>query len=470
MRNMLSAALLAWLAFPCFAAGTPQPLEAPVGSVVDLPELGLRWESFSLSAEALSVLQGSRGDQAFDFAEFPVAPGAREGIRFEPFALYSPRAKIWEVVNGERREIPRDGAVRFLGHSEDGKTRVGLSMRGPELYAFVVSPGGAFRLTGPDGNGAFAVEDATPTAGLRFEGCGSEHLPVPDSVLDAMDAAATNLGAQLGTGLGASGQPLGGGASRQAILAVDTDTELMSEKFSNSTSSALAFISDLFVALNTMYERDLDLSLLQGDTTLRVGSDPFNNTDTPASQAQLEEFGSWWSTNQGAVDRVFAMLLSGKSSAPNSGSGIAWIDGYCENQSMGGGYSINQIFTGNFPADQSARLVGHELGHNAGSPHTHCYIPPVDTCYRAEAGCYSGAVSCPGGSNGTVMSYCNFSPPNGAGCGSNSLEFHPTVQTLIEGFILLHQPNCVTNPTALDPIFDDGFESGTTSAWSATDP
>ncbi|MCB1034307.1 MAG: hypothetical protein KDD47_10800, partial [Acidobacteria bacterium] len=91
----------------------------------------------------------------------------------------------------------------------------------------------------------------------------------------------------------------------------------------------------------------------------------------------------------------------------------------------------------------------------------------VDQCYRAESGCYSGSVSCPGGSNGTVMSYCNFSPPNGAGCGQNNLEFHPTVQTLIEGFIAAHQPSCVTS---FNGLFSDGFESGNTSAWSATDP
>ena len=259
---------------------------------------------------------------------------------------------------------------------------------------------------------------------------------------------------------------LGGGASREAVIAVDTDTELLFEKFSDSSPAALAWISDLFVALNTMYERDLDLTLTQGDTTIRTGSDPFNNTDTPASTAQLSEFGSWWSANQGAVSRVFAMLISGKSSSPNSGSGIAWIDGYCETQSTGGGYSINQVFTGNFPADLDARLVGHELGHNAGSPHTHCYNPPVDNCYRAEAGCYSGAVSCPGGS-GTVMSYCNFSPPNGAGCGQNSLDFHPTVQGLIGTFINNHSPGCITS---FNGLFADGFESGNTSSWTTTVP
>ena len=46
-----------------------------------------------------------------------------------------------------------------------------------------------------------------------------------------------------------------------------------------------------------------------------------------------------------STPRSFAMLLSGKSSSGNSASGIAWIDAYCETQSQGGSYSVNQVFT-----------------------------------------------------------------------------------------------------------------------------
>ena len=58
----------------------------------------------------------------------------------------------------------------------------------------------------------------------------------------------------------------------------------------------------------------------------------------------LNEFGAYWAANYNTVNRVFAQLLSGKSSADNSSSGIAWLDGYCEKQSTGGGYSIFEPF------------------------------------------------------------------------------------------------------------------------------
>ena len=52
-------------------------------------------------------------------------------------------------------------------------------------------------------------------------------------------------------------------------LAVDTDNELMNLKFSNNTTSATNYIASLFALMSVIYERDLQVRLLQGTTFLR---------------------------------------------------------------------------------------------------------------------------------------------------------------------------------------------------------
>jgi hypothetical protein len=172
----------------------------------------------------------------------------------------------------------------------------------------------------------------------------------------------------------------------------------------------------------------------------------------------------------GHIDRAFAVLLSGKSSNPNSSSGRAWRDGYCETQSMGGGYSVSQVYLASWiSVSYDAQIVAHELGHNLGSPHTHCYNPPVDYCYACESGCYSGTVSCPAGGRGTLMSYCHTSYCGGAACGSNLFELHGVVAGYMDAYVSAHYPSCVTD-AAGDSLFADGFEAGTTAAWGDTVP
>ena len=109
-------------------------------------------------------------------------------------------------------------------------------------------------------------------------------------------------------------------------------------------------------------------------------------------------------------------------------------------------------------------FMAHEIGHNFGSRHTHCYSPPIDYCYANEGGCYSGPTSCPGGGPGTLMSYCHI-----AGCGSNRLEFHNRVITnIVTNHISPATGICVFD--SAEAVFEDGFESGNLSAWSTTVP
>jgi hypothetical protein len=214
--------------------------------------------------------------------------------------------------------------------------------------------------------------------------------------------------------------------------------------------------------------------LQQGTTILRTTTDPYSANDTPADDTDLNEFGTYWQTHYAATQRAFAILLSGKSSSGNSASGIAWIHAYCETQSQGGSYSVNQIFTNaQVDVSLSARIVGHEIGHNFGAWHTHCTnitngnapvaTNTIDQCYRGEAGsgCYGGAVSCPtagpGHPLGTIMSYCNVGGTNGANCGQNVLQFHPTQVSTLNALIAQNTPSCLAT-TGGDGIFGNGFD------------
>lgn len=464
LAHAVGLALLAWAAVASPLHGAEPELAIPPGEVLPSEQPGRFSEAFAVPLEVAAALLAGGVGEPIRLSAFPVAPGRREALELRRYEVYAPGARVRVIDASGEREVPRSPRPQYLGAASlDARVRVGLSVD-PEtgfVRGLVDGPLGRFWVQEPEAGSSrhLLVDSEEPqrAAGVRLEEtCGSEALPLPDS-LDGLTLRVPG---------GAEGpETVLGGPTHTAVIAVDTDMELLDEKFSNNTTNASGWIADLFTAMNVAYERDVGLRLLQGETFLRPGSppytgDPWSVTGSPASSAHLSEFGTYWAANNGGVDRVLAMLLSGKSSSSNSASGIAWIDGYCESQSSGGGYSINQVFTGNF---SSATLVAHELGHNFGSPHTHCYVPPVDLCYNAQGGCYAGPVSCPGGP-GTTMSYCHFSPPNGAGCGQNQLVFHPTVAALFTTLITLHTPGCV-EPTLGEQIFADGFESGNVSAW-----
>lgn len=394
--------------------------------------------------------------------DFPIAPGFRAALELERFDPYAPGAAVWTVDAAGRHPTPRSGRLFYAGRGRDDEAlRVAFSYdpasgamqglsRGPVGFYELQDTAGGYRVVAPETLLPEGVE-------LDYGGCASEALAVPETIAAAMADTAPLLVKAVTPAL-------------QAVVAVDTDSSFMQKKFSDNGSAATAWIEDLFVAMNVMYERDLSLRLLIGETTLRVGSDPYPTNSSGASSAHLQEFGSYWAANRGGVTRTFAMLLSGNSSSGFSSSGIAWLDGYCEKQSTGGGYSVTQVFTGaGIPVSSDLRVIAHELGHNLGSPHTHCYTPtPIDTCFNLQTGlgCYQGSTtSCPAGGQGTLMSYCHV-----GACGTQNLaELHPRTIGLIDGLLVAHTPTCVQplQATTSALIFSDGFELGSLLRWAS---
>ncbi|MGA7992942.1 MAG: IPT/TIG domain-containing protein, partial [Thermoanaerobaculia bacterium] len=357
---------------------------------------------------------------------WPVAPGISRTMVLTRTEVYAPDARIVAIGSGGEVEIPRSTWVFFQGRDVSGSARVAVALDPDSgtMRGLSISERGPQELRPPDawtaGRHRLAAPETRDPNGspLAWE-CGQENLPItPSEVVPGPAENRTALGAR--TALAAF--------TKYAVVAIDTDNELMGLKFSDNTTSAANYIANLFNQMNLIYERDVQLHLLQGYTILRLSSvtDPYvQNSGSNASVAELNEFSGYWGGYYGGVKRTVVALLSGKQPTANSASGIAWVNGLC---STGTGYSFSKVFR--FATDTSANdvfITAHEIGHNFSSPHTHCYAnPKPDICYAGEA-CYSGSTACPTSATyngvtttGTLMSYCHLL----GGCAAG-LVFHP---------------------------------------------
>ena len=423
-------------------------------------------ETFGMPSALAALLASVPAQARIDLQGFPTGPGERRAVALRRVDVYAPETRIFVVDEEGQKEIPRSRRMHFVGHaSGDPETRLVLSLdpdRGT-LRGAVHTPEGASVIE--DFNQDIAAQamiiressHALESQGIQLHSsCGSDILAAEPAPLDLVFRSQPLQSVAL-----AAAAP-----TRSAVIAVDTDNELNYYKFGNNTTLATDWIADLFAQMNVMFENDLSLRLLQGDTFLRIDgdtnfdNDPYNVNSSGAGGAHLDEFGVYWQANMGHVQRTFAALLSGKAGSIYSASGIAWLDGFCESQSSGGGYSVNQVFKANVPVINDAKLVGHELGHNMGSPHTHCYSPVVDQCYAGQGGCYGGPTSCPSGGSGTLMSYCHLL----SGCGA-AASVHSRVATLIDGYLNSHAGWCIA-PVGGGAIFNDDFEAGGLGSWS----
>jgi hypothetical protein len=245
----------------------------------------------------------------------------------------------------------------------------------------------------------------------------------------------------------------------EASVAVDTDYEYW-QRFGN-TDAAVIYAVQLMSAVSSIYERDIGIRLYL--PYLRVWSDPSCPYDKTDRSQALNEFAAYWQDNMENVDRTLAHLLSGK----NYKDGLAECTGcICDNDDS---YSISRGITqyGWFPqpiVDRHAdnwdlNVVAHEMGHNFGSEHTHCYDPPIDNCgLGPDDGCDNGIFAC---QVGTIMSYCD--RVECGGVVNKSLSFHPRV---VEKILLTSVFSfCVSPITAEDPVYVDvsntGSEDGT---------
>lgn len=203
-------------------------------------------------------------------------------------------------------------------------------------------------------------------------------------------------------------------------LAYDT-TERFVNQFDDA-QDVIDFLGDLTNFISSLYVNELNTEIVISSITLRDADEPWD-----LGGDLLQQFRNYWNSASNTVDqtRTIAHLVD---AGPQSG--IAYVGALCVN---GFDYGLSQGLGTEFnpaanPQNWSFLVVAHEIGHNFGSQHTHCYEPVVDECFGTESGCFSGSPSLPGTTgqgSGTIMSYCHLRPGGLSNIGISLGRNHP---------------------------------------------
>lgn len=477
-------------AAPLAAAPSPAALRldaAPQGRLLDSPIPGEAPAEVVTFGESLApALLRVAPESEVQIEAWPVAAGERDAVVLTRFDVYAPDAKIWEVGRGGLTEVPRSRLAFFRGRAESD----------PDLRVFVAVDPATATFSGFTAS-AEGVQEIRPLRETQPKAPASEHLVRAVAPLGTGGENAWTCG-QSGTNLellenkaaATTTEPIFAEAITSlhtATIAVDTDNEFVNNKFGGNITAATNYIANLFAAMTVIYERDLLIRLLQGTTHLRSAADPYSSTGSTFDK--LQEYQNYWIANYGSVNRAAVAMLSARGGS--GASGIAWVDVLC-NKSYA--YSYTQVFTsGTSVSTGEIMVVAHEIGHNFGSPHTHCYNPPLDNCYNAESGCYTGTKTCPAAATingvpnvrGTLMSYCHL---GGIGCTTSNV-FHPGSVSLLQPKIQSQVNSCIfpavapPQPPAVDAVSPAGgptsggtvvtitganFQSGATVSFGGT--
>lgn len=346
----------------------------------------------SLGVDAAAVASLRTKDQA-TITDFPLGADATVTLslqRFDPFTGTA-GAVVMEASGPRKLAFPDQSYFRGTVDG-DATSRVVLIAGAGSAHGFV-STGGTLYRFGRDRGGvhrSYALRDVDASAFPPPQKCANDEQ---ESLVTGHGGHTASLGAEALPPPTESYSP-----TLLAQVAIDTDEELLA-KFSD-TSDALAYLADLAATISGIYDTDTNVRIKFSFIRLWATPDPWTaNTTTD----MLAEVKSYWQANEGSTPRDVTHFVSGKTVV----GGLAYLDVLCDPDFGYGVTTVYGAFDTMDPSDTwDVVATAHELGHNFGSKHTHCYVPPLDNCYNQEAGCYNGPTSLPVG-GGTIMSYCH---------------------------------------------------------------
>ena len=369
------------------------------------------------------ILNAARGAAAFTVEHFQLAAETTVDLELQRFHVTGPGTRfVVGSVNGD------DVAWDF---DPDRVTLLRGRVAGePDSHVFMaLSEWGSSGRIDHGGTQYALSGDATTMTVSRpvVSGALSPDVPFCGAVIPVPGQRATP------PALPAGGLPE---ITQQIEIAIETDYELF-QLFGDLEATG-AYMVELWGAVSDIYLRDVNTRVELAFVRLWDDPDDLFNAENP-----LSDFRDYWEANMGAVHRDVAQFVSGRRDMPYGGA--AYLSALCGSAAYGVvGYMIGHFDGLDVPSvfGYDIQVTAHELGHNAGTLHTHDY--GLDTCQDT-----TGAPQ-----RGTIMSYC--SQTRSGANGNTDLRFHTFVQQQMRNHIFF-EVTCVVddcNGNGVDDALD----------------
>ena len=216
-------------------------------------------------------------------------------------------------------------------------------------------------------------------------------------------------------------------------LAIETDYEyfiLFADEL-----EATSYLIAMYGAVSDIYMRDVNTRIEIVYT--RIWDQPNDIINGPDP---LSEFVDEWETNQQAIARDAAQFFSGRRDFPFGGQ--AFLSQLCNFAYGVVGYAVGFFPDPSRPSpfNWDVSVTAHELGHNAGTGHTHGGANPIDTCDNPN--------TTP--QRGTIMSYCG---QTWSGMNANTDNyFHTQIQANIDAHVDVS--SCIVDDCNMNDVSD----------------